>query len=568
MLRDLHLPSRWVRHGLLLAWLLQVSARAAAPVLDHVFPAAIQVGTTNLVSAVGKFDPWPAKVWIDAPGIVFKAETNSGKFSVEVAADAPVGPHLVRLYNDQGASALRFIIVTKEPQTPEAEPNDDFKKPQRIEAITASINGRLEKSGDVDSYAFALQAGQSIVAAVDAYTLASPVDAVLRVVDSRGVQLEWNHDCGLTLDPFLAWTAKTAGTYVVQVFGFAYPAGSEVKFTGSDKCVYRLHLSRGPYLKYTLPLGVQRGAKTKLELKGWNFPVQESFEFDGMGLATNAMEASIVRPGIDNALQVPVGEGPERLEREPNDSVVETNGVATPFGMTGAIDRIGDIDRFTFTAKKDQKLLVEIQSAALGCPLDAWVKIENSTGKELAKNEGSTGVDPKLEWTAPEDGTFVVAVGNRLQRGGADYRYHLVVEPARPGLRATLPESSIAIAPGKTNDLKIALKRLHGFRSELKVSVNGLPTGLSAEPVTVAEKDSEAVLKLIATADAKPWSGPVQVTVAETGTNRQHRAVADLTSSTVNNGVPGGFIQLAVEATDQLWLTVQPVPPPKVETKK
>ena len=287
-----------------------------------------------------------------------------------------------------------------------------------------------------------------------------------------------------------------------------------------------------------------------------------------MGMGTNVTEAPIVRPGIDSTLRVPVGDGPELLEREPNDSVVETNGVATPFGVTGAIDRIGDIDRFTFTAKKDQKLLVEVQSAAMGFPLDAWVKIENGKGKELAKNEGSTGVDPKVEWTAPEDGVFVASVGNRLQRGGADYLYHLLVEHARPALRATLPESSISIAPGKTNDLKIALKRLHGFRSELKVSMNGLPAGLTAEPIPVAEKDSEAVLKLVAAADAKPWSGPVQVMVAETGTNRQHRAVADLTSSTVDNGVPGGFIKLAVESTDQLWLTVQPVPAPKAETKK
>ena len=108
-----------------------------------------------------------------------------------------------------------------------------------------------------------LAAGQTLVASVEAFTLASPVDAALRVVDARGVQVAFNHD-GTTLDPFLAWTAKSAGSYDVQVFGFAYPAESDVKFTGNNKCIYRLHLSRGPWLRHTLPLGVQRGPRTTL----------------------------------------------------------------------------------------------------------------------------------------------------------------------------------------------------------------------------------------------------------------------------------------------------------------
>src|SRR5206468_163427 len=67
---------------------------AAAPTLDHFFPVALQVGTTNSVTAIGKFDPWPPKMWVDASGIVFKPETNSGKFSIEIATNASVGPHL------------------------------------------------------------------------------------------------------------------------------------------------------------------------------------------------------------------------------------------------------------------------------------------------------------------------------------------------------------------------------------------------------------------------------------------------------------------------------------------
>ena len=91
--------------------------------LDTLFPAAVQLGTTHAVVAVGKAEPWPPKVWVDAPGIRFEPTTNSGTFSVVIAPDAPVGPHLVRVFNDDGASAPRFLVVTRAPQTAEVEPD-------------------------------------------------------------------------------------------------------------------------------------------------------------------------------------------------------------------------------------------------------------------------------------------------------------------------------------------------------------------------------------------------------------------------------------------------------------
>ena len=105
------LPSLWV----LVVGGCCFQLHAAAPTLDHLYPVAVQVGSTNPVAAIGKFEPWPPKVWVDANGIVFTAETNSGKFSVEIATNAPVGPHLIRVFNEQGASGPRFLIVTREP---------------------------------------------------------------------------------------------------------------------------------------------------------------------------------------------------------------------------------------------------------------------------------------------------------------------------------------------------------------------------------------------------------------------------------------------------------------------
>ena len=538
------------------------ATRAAGPTLDHLYPVALQAASTNAVAAIGKFDPWPPKVWVDAPGIVFHAETNTGKFTVEIATNATSGPHLVRFFNEQGASGPRFLIVTGEPQTAEQEPNDDYIKPQVMDHLPVSLNGRLDKSGDVDSFAVTLQAGQTLIAWLEAYTLGSPMDAVLRLVDSRGVQLALNDDDGRTLDPLLAWTARSPGTYVLQVFAFAHPAGSDVKFTGGNACVYRLHLSSGHCLRYALPLGVQLGVRTKLRLFGWNMGsgVGPEFEFDGTGLPAETRQVMLAIPDFENALTLPVGEGPELTEREPNNAADEATPIDVPSAVTGCIDKAGDEDRFTFSAKKNDKLLLEVQSASLGFPLDAWLKIEDAKGKELAKKDDRVRADPSLEWTPPEDGTFFAAVGNVLHRGGCDYLYRLGISRAVPGLKAVAANNAISIEPGKTNDIKITITRLNGFQSKLTLSVKGLPEGLAAEPIDVPEKSGEVVLKLVASAEAKPFSGAIQIALTEAESGMEHRVVFELISSTVDNGVPQGFRKLVIESTGELWLTVLPAP--------
>ncbi len=549
--------------------LLSLAAHAAAPALDTLFPAAVQLGTTNTVVAVGKAEPWPPKVWVDAPGIRFEPATNSGTFSVVIAPDAPVGPHLVRLFNDEGASAPRFLVVAREPQIAEVEPDDDFTKPQPIAVLPASVNGRLEKSGDVDSFAVELAAGQTLVASVEAYTLMSPLDAVLKLVDPRGVVLAMEHDDGRTLDPRLIWTARSAGRHIVQVFGFAYPAESDVRFTGNAKCVYRLHLAGGPVVDHTVPLGVRRGVRTPLRAFGWNLGKDADREVlsDAVPAASDATRTEFLFPGALRPIVLPVGDGPESVESEPNGTAAQANRIEVPGAVTGRIAEADDEDCFVFKAKKDEKLSFEVRSAAFGFPLDAWLKVEDMAGKELAKNDDGTGADPGLVWTAPADGEFVLAVGDLVHRGGPDRLYRLAVAHPVASLKATVAADSFVVEPGKTNEVKVSIARQHGFAAKLVVSVKGLPGSVKCAPVELAETGTEALLRWIADADAKPSAGPVEIVLAEAGSGREHRAAYELATTGENNGVPQGFKQLVIGSTEKLWLTVPPPPAPKADAK-
>ncbi len=84
------------------ALLAATAAQAADPPrLDYVTPIGGQRGTTVTLELGGAFKPWPVKVWTDAKGLTFKPdEKKEGFITVEIAKDAPIGVHHLRIYND------------------------------------------------------------------------------------------------------------------------------------------------------------------------------------------------------------------------------------------------------------------------------------------------------------------------------------------------------------------------------------------------------------------------------------------------------------------------------------
>lgn len=433
--------------GALCLLLSGMSIHAAAPSLDCLYPIAVPRGSTNTVAAVGKFDPWPPKIWTTAQGLSFVAETNKGKFRIEVAPDAKPGPYFVRAYNDEGASAPRFLLITDSPESSEKEPNNDFETAQPLDKFPAIVNARFDKNDDVDTYRLELSQGQTVVARVEAYVLASPVDAVLRLLDSRSVEVAFNHDDGRTLDPQIIYSAPHAGSYFLQAFGFNYPADSNIRFVGNDKCVYRLHVS-GPR--------------------------------NDQPFATCLKEA------------------------EPNNTASNAMPIEVPSTVGGCINSPDDQDLFQFVAKKGDKFAVKVESAALGFPVDARLEIRNSKNDEVAKADDGSTVDPALDWAPDNDGMFFACIRNVLHRGGSNYLYRLRIEKPEPTLKATVSEHAFKIEPGKTNKIAVTLKKLYGFDGKPSFTVEGLPPGVQYE-------SADASVSLIAASDAKAFSGPFRI---------------------------------------------------------
>jgi hypothetical protein len=487
-------------------FLFASSAVTAEPALDAFYPAGAARGTTNVITALGKFESWPLKVWVNEPGLTFTAETNKGKFSVAIASDTAPGPRLVRLYNDESASEPRAFVIGEGRELADGEPNDHFARAQRVGDLPIAINGRLDKGGDVDSFVIEMRAGEFLEARVDCYTLMSKVDAVLRLVTTNGQQLAWNHDF-VTLDPRLVWRAGTNQSVVLQIFGFGHPPDSNIRFAGGEAAVYRLHL------------------------------------------------------GTTNSSPSVCGSA---TEQEPNEAGGKIREIDLPALVHATIAAADDEDRFQFSAKKNEFIDVRIEAAEFGSPLDAWLKIEDRAGNQIARNDDAEGSrDPRLEWKVPTNGIFIVAIGSLTHRGGGDYCYRLTVQRAEPDYRATLASSSLALIPGATNELKVDIKRLRGFTNGLMAIFRGLPEHVTALTTNLTGKDGAISIRLAAETNAPNSQGPVELFLADTITGKQRIVPAEL----ITRGETG-FNHLLIETADQFWLTLRPKAQPAAKAKE
>ena len=85
------------------------------------------------------------------------------------------------------------IVLENYPEDLDREPNNTIAGAQTV-PLPCVLNGRIDRPGDWDVYAFAGRAGQTVVAEVKARRLDSPLDSVLKLTDATGRLLAFNDD--------------------------------------------------------------------------------------------------------------------------------------------------------------------------------------------------------------------------------------------------------------------------------------------------------------------------------------------------------------------------------------
>jgi hypothetical protein len=158
---------------------------------------------------------------------------------------------------------------------------------------------------------------------------------------------------------------------------------------------------------------------------------------------------------MTNPLVFQVGQRPEVKELEPNDRIggpdpnrnpqigkvkeawklMERPVHDVPVLLNGQI-RPGDIDRWTFRAKKGQKLVIDVDARQLMPYLadavpgwfQATLAIHDSKGREVAyMDDFEFRPDPVLYFEVPEDGKYELTIRDSIYRGREDFVYRIAI---------------------------------------------------------------------------------------------------------------------------------------------
>lgn len=470
--------------------------------LYAVHPSGGQRGTSVQVEFASLEGLNTAKgVVIDGPpGITVKdfkpLQVNKAQATFDIAADAVPGPRQVRIFGGgHGLTTYRTFFVGTMPEVVEKEPNNVPDTAQSV-TLPVVVNGKIDPSLDIDSFAFDAKAGQHIVAAIIAHGMDSRMrtrgnngflDTSLELLDAKGKVLASAEDT-LGLDPVVEHVIPADGRYTIRV--------QAMSFEGAPGATYRLTLGDVPYPVTVFPAGARRGSSVEVAFSGFNVPADTRKKLTA---PDSAIPWQVVRPelALTDGRDLPfiTGEYAEVIEAEPNDSREKANVLPFRFpadGVTvnGRFDKPGDTDWYRVSLKKGEGFVLEIAAQRhLRSPVDTIVAVLDSTGKKLAENDDGaifTGqcehdfpsADSRLEFTAPADGEYFVRVADQSGVSGSRAIYRLTVAALVPDFRLHQWPDVVPIwGPGATSCFVVQLQRWGGLKGDISLRIEGLPAG-------------------------------------------------------------------------------------------
>jgi len=416
---------------------------------------------------------------------------------ITVAGHAEPGQRELRLKTSLGVTNPIFLNVGQCREYMEKEPNDRAPDGKVLEgemtdvgittlaSLPVVINGQI-MPGDVDRFRFPARKGMRLVAAVSARKLmpyladAVPgwFQATLKLSDADGNEVAYTDDFRFHPDPVIYYEVPKSGDYILEI--------KDSIFRGREDFVYRITLGEVPFVTSVFPLGGRAGAKTTVQLKGWNLPT-EALTLDTKGKGPGILPVSVSKDErVSNRVPFALDTLPECLETESNNAPSGAQLVKLPTIVNGRIDRPGDRDVFRFKGRAGDRIVAEIHARRLGSPLDSLLKLTDAKGKQLAVNDdyedkgaGLTThhADSRLIAKLPADGTYFLHLGDTQNKGGGAYGYRLRISPCRPDFALRVVPSSINARAGQTLPITVYALRKDGFSGQIELKLKDMRRG-------------------------------------------------------------------------------------------
>ena len=234
--------------------------------------------------------------------------------------------------------------------------------------------------------------------------------------------------------------------------------------------------------------GVRAGESVDVTLRGTDLEGAHTLWFDHPGLRAFLLKGStfrvvcatgtpvghhdvrVVGPyGVSNPRAFVVGDRPEVVEVEPNNTPEQANPIEINSVVNGEIAGT-DVDVFAFDGKKGQRLLLDLAAERLESRLDATLRVLGPDGHEIAENRDSFGADPFLDLTLPADGRYAIKVHDVAYNGSPDHGYRLTIHDG-PHLDAIVP----AVAPAGVATIFTLIGRNLGGQAAPDLVADGRP---------------------------------------------------------------------------------------------
>jgi hypothetical protein len=370
--------------------------RTTPPTLESVSPLGIARGTTVELTLEGLNLAKASAIYFSEPGVKGKIlrvkelpdlpenrlgsngtpstvdlgplpPRNQVTVEVEVSEDAAIGAVRFRLQTPLGTSPDgSFVVEPYYGESNDKEPNDTPE--EAVETfLPAILTGTISKPGDIDYFKIQVDPGEQLVFQDIAALIGSELEPVVTILDeNQKVLREFGEKGGMESVRF-AHRFEKGGAYYIRI--------ADYRESGRGSNFYRIVVGSYPLVTSAYPLGLELGKTSEIALKGYNVPAKISVKGELQSLSEDTI---LLRPEHSfNELRLALG-------REPDIAPAHGQLVPIPATIDGRVAG-AEGNSYRFHARKDQKVILEVDARRLGSDLDSFIEVLDAGGKPIER---------------------------------------------------------------------------------------------------------------------------------------------------------------------------------------
>jgi hypothetical protein len=451
----------------------------------------LTIAGTDLLPGPQLMLPVPMSNQVVRPG----ATPNQVQLDVTLPAETSPGLYPLRIANAKGISNSVTVSIDDLEQMPFSS---------KFSAAPIALVGRLSGSTVLET-SFAGRKGQHIIVEIEARRLGAEFEPIMELYGSRQVQIAWAQGhAALGGDARLEATLPADSVYKIALH--------DALFRGGEPGMFRLKVGELSCADLIFPLGGQRGTIQNFEILGPGFISGQQLTVD---LRNRNGDFPCPLPGrrclTGPVPRIVLGDFPEVVKCSPLGGKLQE--LTAPVVIDGRLAKPGDEDRYRLLVKPGSRWRIDVLASRAGSPLDGVLSIQNEAGAQLVANDdrGDT-TDPGFDFAVPTGmNAAVLGIKDLLGRGGPNFVYRISVTPLdQPDFRLRFFEAEHAVPQGGVSVLRVHADRA-GYNGTIALRLVDLPSGVTADPIDIPPRATDALLTFRAPANSGLSHGFVQI---------------------------------------------------------